>query len=258
MKKGRYSNTKMRSSKTYCMDCMDYMRETPDKYFDLAVVDPPYGTGAITYIAHERKQAHGGTIDNFSITMAAHAVDMRKGVGTHHTHKRLSSKTRTRFADADTPPPPEYFSELFRVSKRQIIWGGNYFVLPPSRNFIIWHKTTVAESFSMAQAEYAWLSFDGNSRIWSGAPQGTKKDERIHPTQKPIALYSWIFDRYADKGDKILDTHIGSGSSRIAAWNSAKELEFVGIEIDQEYFDAQEARFARMTAQKTMWESTEK
>ena len=107
--------------------------------------------------------------------------------------------------------------------------------------------TLVVESFLMAMAEYAWMSFNENAKVFEGAPQGTQSDPRIHPTQKPVALYAWIFSRYAKPGDKILDTHLGSGSSRIAAWDAG--LEFVGCEIDRDYFDAQERRFQAHAAQ---------
>ena len=105
----------------------------------------------------------------------------------------------------------------------------------------------MAENFSMAMCEYAWTSFNSNAKIFDAAPQGTKADPRIHPTQKPAALYTWIYSLYAKKGDRILDTHLGSGSSRIAAWDAG--LDFVGYELDKGYFDAQEKRFAAHTAQ---------
>ena len=145
------------------------------------------------------------------------------------------------------PPPPEYFTELFRVSKNQIIWGGNYFSLPPTRCFLVWRKLTISEDFTMAMAEYAWTSFNGNAKVFEYAPQGKKDDTRFHPTQKPVALYKWIFKRFAKEGDRILDTHLGSGSSRIAAWDM--DLDFVGIEIDKRYFDLQEQRFKEYTDQ---------
>ena len=147
----------------------------------------------------------------------------------------------------DIAPSKEYFDELARVSKNQIIWGGNYFDLPPTRCFLVWKKLTISENFSMAMCEYAWTSFNDNAKLFECAPQGKAGDKRFHPTQKPIALYEWIFNRYAKHGDKILDTHLGSGSSRIAAYNAG--LDFVGYEIDKEYFDKQEERFAEHTAQ---------
>ena len=151
----------------------------------------------------------------------------------------------------DVAPGKEYFEELFRVSRNQIIWGGNYFDLPPTRCFLVWRKLTISESFSMAMAEYAWTSFNDNAKVFEFAPQGRPWDTRFHPTQKPIELYSWVFSRYAKDGDKILDTHLGSGSSRIAAYDAG--LDFVGTEIDETYFRLQEERFAAHTAQSNLF-----
>ena len=150
----------------------------------------------------------------------------------------------------DVAPPPEYFDELARVSKAQIIWGGNYFALPPTRCFLVWRKLTISENFSMAMAEYAWTSFNDNAKVFEYPPQGAGA-KRIHPTQKPVALYQWIFSRYAKPGDKILDTHLGSGSSRIAAYNA--RLDFWGYEIDRIYFEAQEKRFRTHTDQLSLF-----
>ena len=144
----------------------------------------------------------------------------------------------------DVAPTKEYFQELARVSKNQIIWGGNYFDLPPTRCFLIWRKLSISENFTMAMAEYAWTSFNDNAKVFEHVPQGDKNDERFHPTQKPVALYEWIYKLYAKKGDKILDTHMGSGSSRIAAYHMG--LDYVGCEIDKVYFDLQEKRFAKV------------
>lgn len=154
----------------------------------------------------------------------------------------------------DVAPPKEYFDELARVSKQQIIWGGNYFDLPPTRCFIVWRKTNIPlEGFSMAPVEYAWTSFNQNAgMVEAYSNGGSGRETRIHPTQKPVALYAWIFQHYAKPGDKILDTHLGSGSSRIAAYNAG--LDFVGYEIDKVYFKAQEERFARHTAQVSFFE----
>lgn len=148
----------------------------------------------------------------------------------------------------DVAPPKEYFDELARVSKNQIIWGGNYFDLPPTRCFLIWEKLTISENFSIAMAEYAWTSFNDNAKIFKAAPQDPS---RFHPTQKPVDLYRWIFQKYAKEGYKILDTHLGSGSSRIAAYDAG--LDFTGYEIDKEYFDRQEERFAQHTAQTSLF-----
>ena len=146
-------------------------------------------------------------------------------------------------------PGEDYFKELFRVSRAQIIWGGNYFALPPTRCFLIWEKTNVPENFSMAMAEYAWTSFNANAKIFKFSAVG--QYGRFHPTQKPPELYSWIFANYAKPGMRILDTHLGSGSSRIAAYDAG--LDFVGCEIDKDYFDKQEERFALHTSQLSLF-----
>ena len=205
--------TKNIISEVYNMDCVAGMRQYPDKYFDLAIVDPPYGIGA------------GGT--NF---------------------KNGTSKNKTiDFRDEDWDkkiPPAEYWNELFRVSENQIVWGGNYMTeyLPPKSCWLFWDKGTGNNSY--ADGELAWTSFDGAMRkitkSWVGA---NAKDglERIHPTQKPIYLYDWILNRYAKPNDLILDTHLGSGSSRIAAYRNG--FDFVGFELDKDYFESQEKRF---------------
>lgn len=130
----------------------------------------------------------------------------------------------------------EYFNELARVSKNQIIWGGNYFLLPPTRCFLIWRKLTISESFTMAMCEYAWTSFNENAKWIEIAPQGNAGKQRFHPTQKPEKLYAWTLNKYAKKGDKILDTHLGSGSIAIACYDMGFDL--TGYEIDKDYYDA--------------------
>ena len=189
-------------SEVYNMDCIAGMKEYPDKYFDLAIVDIPYGLGD--------KLTQGGT---------------------------WASKYSKGDASWDILPELQYYTELFRVSKNQIIWGGNYAELPPTRCFLIWDK--VALMPTMADCEFAWTSFDRNAKIFRH-PRNTS-EKRIHITQKPIQLYRWILDNYAQKGDRILDTHLGSGSSRIAAYRNG--FDFVGFEIDKDYFEAQEKRF---------------
>jgi len=198
------------SSEVYLMDCLDGMRHYPDEYFDLAVVDPPYGIG-------DKKLTQGGT---------------------------WASKYKTGDAKWDVKPPYDYFIELFRVSKNQIIWGANYFSeLPECRCFLIWDK--IAHMETMADCEFAWTSFNKNAKIFKHVRNTS--EQRIHITQKPIKLYEWIFQKYAERGYRVLDTHLGSGSSRIAA-NKAS-LDFVGFEIDPEYFEAQEKRWRNFTAQ---------
>ena len=147
----------------------------------------------------------------------------------------------------DVAPEQSYFDELFRVSRYQIIWGGNYFDLPPSRNFIIWRKLTISENFSMAMAEYAWTNIIGNAKVFECAPQGKANEQRFHPTQKPVALYTWLLSKYAKPGMKILDTHVGSASSLIACHRAG--LEYWGFEIDPVYYKAAKERLERETAQ---------
>ena len=161
--------------------------------------------------------------------------------------RNLGGEIRKKIIAWDAAPPKEYFEQLFRISRNQIIWGGNYFNLPPTRCFLVWKKLTISESFSMAMAEYAWTNFNSNAKVFEYAPQGRPNEQRFHVTQKPIALYTWVFNLYAKPGYKILDTHLGSGSSRIAAYNAG--LDFVGYEIDKTYFDLQEERFRKHTMQ---------
>lgn len=236
----------------YNMDCMEYMRSLPDKAFDLAVVDPPYGGGAT---AQEReRELHGGGTERY-------AGRHRSRFGGRFRAYYIGDQNRREMGEEipagttgavdirhwDIAPPPEYFQELARVSKNQIIWGGNYFALPPTRCFLVWRKLTISENFSMSMAEYAWTSFNDNAKVFEAAPQGKKGEKRFHPTQKPVELYKWIFSRYAAPGFKILDTHLGSGSSRIAAYDLG--LDFVGCEIDKTYFELQEERFNKHSSQ---------
>lgn len=200
----------------YNMDCMEAMKTFPDAFFDLAVVDPPYG-GAAERTGGAWAKRFGNTINRWDIA-----------------------------------PGEDYFKELFRVSKNQIIWGGNYFKMPPTRCFLIWRKRSITENFTMAMAEYAWTNFNENAKVFECVPQDNS-GQRTHPTQKPVALYAWIFSKYAKPGYKILDTHLGSGSSRIAAYDAG--LDFWGYEIDKEYFDKQEERFAIHTSQVSMFEN---
>ena len=138
----------------------------------------------------------------------------------------------------DVAPGKEYFDELFRVSRNQIIWGGNYFTMPPTRCFVVWRKTNIPEKFSMAMCEYAWTSFNDNSKMFSFSSAGQKG--RFHPTQKPVQLYKWLLEKYAKPGDKILDTHAGSASSLIACFEMG--FKYVGFEIDEEYYAKAKAR----------------
>ena len=148
-------------------------------------------------------------------------------------------------------PKEDFFKELFRISKNQVIWGANNFNLPPCKGFFIWEKTNIPENFTMSMAEYAWIS-EGLGTISKIFKYSSSSQKRIHPTQKPIELYTWIFNNCAKQGDKILDTHLGSGSSRIASYKAG--LEFVGCEIDKFYFEAQEKRFKEFTSQISLFD----
>lgn len=178
---------------------LDLMKRYSDKYFDLAIVDPPYGIG----------------ISKDTV---------------RHMHKKKDWDNEI--------PSKQYFDELFRVSKNQIIWGGNYFDLPPSQGFYIWDKKQ-PENFPLAMCEYAWSSIQKPAKIWSLSVM--KEQNKIHPTQKPIELYEWIIMRNAEKDYKILDTHLGSGSIAIAIdiINKREQLnlQFVGCELDIDYYN---------------------
>ena len=198
----------------YNMDCMEAMKEMPDNAFDLAVVDPPYGIEK-----------------GFSAT------------------SRIAKYGQMQTVN-DARPTKEYFTELFRVSKNQVVWGYNHLsdLLPSTKEFLFWYKHQPVDTY--ADGELAWTSFTKTAKCFDYPYYGSTggdKGNRIHPTQKPVALYIWIYNTYAKPGDKILDTHLGSGSSRIAAYDLG--LDFVGYEIDKEYFDKQEERFNEHTAQ---------
>ena len=205
-------------------DCMEYMATVPDKYFDLAIVDPPYGINA-------SKGTWGSS---------------NKGKVTDYGKKDWDKEPATN----------EYFEHLFRVSKQQIIWGANHFIERINKNsscWVVWNKKTVGNT---ADCELAWTSFKTSVRrfdfMWEGFWQENMKNKelRIHPTQKPIPLYEWILHRYAKKGQRILDTHLGSGSSAIAAHYFG--VDFVGCELDKDYFEAAKARFDMATKQLAM------
>ena len=229
------------------INCMEYLATCEDNAFELAIVDPPYGYGNIIYMPKERVEAFGGHFDKYDIMLGVIDSNQRSTSKVQVVHAQTSKETINSFAENNVSPPPEYFSELFRVSKNQIIWGGNYFLLPPSRGFVIWQKPTVSEKFTMAMAEYAWLSSDANSKVFSAAPQGTKKDPRIHPTQKPVKLYEWLLMNYAKEGDRILDTHLGSGSIALACHNLGFDL--VGCKLDTDYFNAAQKRLKQHQSQ---------
>ena len=196
----------------YNTDCLEAMKCIPDKYFDLAIVDPPYGIG----------------FDG----------DSTLGNNSSAKWKKPNKTDKYKIKEWDIKPNEEYFIELFRVSKHQIIWGGNYFSenLYSSGGWIVWSKG-VAKGMSLSDAEMAWTNCKNNIKIiellWSGFRKCETTD-RFHPTQKPVALYEWLLKNYAKQGDKILDTHVGSASSLIACYNLG--FEYVGFELDEEYY----------------------
>ena len=202
-------------SKVFNMDCIEGMKQYPDNYFELAIVDPPYGINIMNSGGHPQK----------------------------HGFKNWDKKEW----DNDIPDI-NYFNELFRTSKNQIIWGGNYFTrfLNPSQGWIFWFKQ---KGMTFADGELAWTSFDKATRQYDLSGMGG--NGRIHPTQKPVKLYKWLLTNYAKEGDKILDTHLGSGSSRIAAYDLG--FEFTGFELDEDYFKASEKRFKQHTDQLTLF-----
>ena len=207
-------------------DCMEYLAGLEDQAFDLAVVDPPYGIGES---------------------------------GGNESRNRVASCGYERKEWDTEAPPSAYFETLARVSKNQVIWGANHFAdrlpCPASPCWIVWDKLNGGSDF--ADCELAYASFKSASRLfqfrWAGMLQGDmkNKEHRIHPTQKPVKLYQWLLSNYAKPGDRILDTHLGSGSSAIAAHYAG--LEFVGIELDPDYYAAAVERFKRETAQEALF-----
>ena len=218
-------------SESYLMDCMNGMREYPDKYFDLAVVDPPYDFSI-------------GNKNNFYVSQGKYNKVQK-------TRPKGGFKIGGNYMDSiQKPPSYEYFIELFRVSKNQIVWGGNYFTkyLPASTCWITWDKMNGENYFG--DCELAWTSFGSAIRKINKV---VHEKGRIHPTQKPVYLYDWIYLKYAEPGQKILDTHLGSGSNRIAAHKNG--LHFVGFEIDKKYYYDQESRFKTYMSQPTLFSS---
>jgi len=203
-------------------DNMLLMARYPDNYFDLAIVDPPYG-----------------------IARFGNRVELSN---------RLDKSAKIN--KWDTKPNDDYFNELFRISKNQIVWGANNFIMPPSEYFCIWNKKQTVENF--ASAEYAWISMGLKkpAQIFDYSIHKTMADRKedggkIHPTQKPVALYKWILDKYAKEGDKILDTHLGSGSIAIACHDYGYEL--TACELDKEYFDKAIERITNHTSQQKLF-----
>ena len=208
-------------SVVYNEDCVQGLKRFTDNYFDLAIVDPPYGIGA---------ENHAGNADN--------------------GWKQWDKKSWD-----NAIPTAEYFEQLFRVSKNQIIWGGNYFanLLPNSQGWIFWDKGQ--RDFSLADGELCWTSFKKSLRVFEMARAKAKASigyEKIHPTQKPVELYDFCYNfAKLERGDLVLDTHLGSGSSRISANKGG--FNFIGFETDKEYYEKQEKRFKNFTAQQRLF-----
>ena len=200
------------------IDCMEYMKSLPDKTFELAIVDPPFG------------------IERFKNSQPSRISKYSSGDSGFNDHK----------------PTPEYFSELLRVSENQIIWGYNHLsdMLPSTKEFIFWYKHQPVTSYS--DGELAWTSFTKTAKCFDYPYFGSHNSDiiRIHPTQKPVQLYKWILKNYAQPRQRILDTHLGSGSSAIAAHYAG--FDFVGCEIDKDYYDAAVKRFDSETSQLAM------
>ena len=209
-------------NEVHLMDCMELMRGYPDGYFKLAVVDPPYGLGS--------RLIEGG----------------KKG-GMGSLRKLADDKVETW----DVPPTEEYFAELMRVSKKQIIWGGNYFLdyLGKTDGFVVWDKMNGTNP--MADAELAWQNIKGTTRMFRWHHFSGERTKKIHPTQKPTQLYKWLLENYTSEGDLILDTHLGSGSIAIACHKMKRKL--IAYEIDAEYYEKACKRFKEETAQQALW-----
>jgi site-specific DNA-methyltransferase (adenine-specific) len=203
--------------KLYNADCMDVMKTFKDKQFDLAIIDPPYGLG--------KRTTDGGSKKN---SQTKFMKDIRRS--------NWDDKT----------PDKSYFDELFRISKNQIIWGGNYFDLPPHRTFIVWDKMTYVPT--MSQVELAWTSFDSPARL---KQINSTQLDRFHPTQKPVKLYKWLLQNYAKEGDTILDTHFGSLSIGIACHDMKFDL--TAIELDKDYYEQAKQRLINHQKQLTLF-----
>lgn len=201
----------------YNEDCLQAMKAMADNTFDLAIVDPPYGLG--------KRTTDGGSKRN---TQTKFMEDIR----------------RTNWDDST--PTKEYFDELKRVSKNQIVWGGNYFELHSYRTFVVWDKMTYVPT--MSQVEMAVTSFDSPARL---VKINSNQRDRIHPTQKPVKLYKWLLENYTDEGDLILDTHLGSGSIAIACHDLKRNL--IAYEIDPIYYDKACKRFEQHSKQMQLW-----
>lgn len=230
-------------NRLYNMDCMEAMKEIPDKFFELAICDPPYGINA-------PNMSMGSNASRKNKSPSVSTADrLRKGRLNKGGGKQKNNVLNTLDCSWDCErPTPEYFSELMRISKNQIIWGYNYFsdMLPPCRGVIVWDKVQPWDNFS--QVEIAYTSFDRPAALFRYSNTGGNNAERkIHPTQKPVDLYIWQIEKFAKAGDKIIDTHAGSGSCLIAAHKTGHD--WMGFEKEAFYFTQADQRIRREQAQ---------
>jgi len=200
----------------HLIDCMEFMKGIPDKYYELAIVDPPYGIGRF-------EKPSGNTRFNSSKMMQESGLIW------------------------DKKPTELYWKELFRISENQIIWGANNFKLPESEYFCVWDKLQTVDNFASAELAYVSMGLKKPAKVFRYSIHKHNQQDKIHPTQKPVALYKWLLKNYAKPNDKIFDSHVGSGSIRIACHDMG--FDFEGCELDKDYWEAQEERFKSHTMQ---------
>lgn len=221
-------------NKIYLGDCLDFMRQMPDKCVDLVLTDQPYGN---PHGFKTKAGRFGGLFDKYK------KIE-RTGGG-------WAKKYEKNIKYWDTAPDEVFFKEIFRISKNQIVWGGNYFALPPTRCFYIWEKLTISNSFTMAQAEYAWASFNQNAKIFKYAPQDSN---RFHPTQKPLSLFKWCLKQSGLKNGLVFDPFSGSGTTAIACREMG--LDFICIEKDPDYYALSVKRLEDYSKQGNLFEQS--
>jgi len=239
----------------YNMDCMEGMKQFPDDYFNLAIVDPPYGSGLTEgggcegwFAKYRQDNLRGGVLEQVRSEVRqvqeSTSSEMRER-GVSRTGGTWAAKFSKKSSRGMWLPNSLTLKNCFASHVTRLSGGGNYFDLPPTRCFLIWRKTNVPEQFSMAMAEYAWTSFNENAKVFDFSAVG--QPDRFHPTQKPVELYKWIIHNYAKDGDIILDTHVGSASSLIACRETGHK--YVGFEIDPDYYELAKKRLDEAEAQ---------
>lgn len=232
-------------SKVFNCDCIEYMHSLPDNYFDLIIADPPYGGGNDEQLGARNRFHKGGVFEKYHQPTDSAEEHRQHDTSYQSCTQREICEIRTgqKVPKWDITPLQEYFDELMRVSKEQIIWGGNYFSLPPTRCFLVWKKH-IPETFSMAMCEYAWTSFKGNAKLFEFPSTRKEYSGKFHPTEKPIELYQWILKNYAKEGDKMFDPNMGSQNSRLAAYSLG--FDYCGCEINTYYFDKGNENFDKI------------